>query len=171
MNFKHLLLILPCILAVTVSNAQTTLKIGHVNIQELVQKHPVTDSIAKVIDKEADDLESVYSEMLAEHDKKRNAFEEESANYSDFVRKEKEKELIELAQKIQTFNQSAQKQLQQRNMELLRPIYNQINNEISNIAGLNNFTYVLDVSNGSVAYISPESEDITPLVVAELTVK
>jgi outer membrane protein len=161
MNFKHLLLTFMIILSGSVSNAQHQLKIGHVNIQELAQKHPVTDSISKVIDKEAKDLENLYGEMVEERDKKLKTFEEESAGYSDFVRREKEKELIGLAQKIQAFNQSAQQQLQQRNMELLRPVYDQINSEIKNIAGHNNFTYILDVSNGGVAYISPESEDIT----------
>ncbi|MCY1720734.1 OmpH family outer membrane protein [Prolixibacteraceae bacterium Z1-6] len=151
--------------------AQNILKIGHVNIQELAQKHPSMDSIRAVVEQETKDMEEVYADMIAEHESKLKAFEEESTGYSDFVKTAKQNELIELAQKIQSFRASAEQQLQQRNMELIRPVYENINQEISNIAGYNKFTYILDVSTGSVAYISPESENITPLVLERLQKK
>ncbi|MEN8116251.1 MAG: OmpH family outer membrane protein [Bacteroidota bacterium] len=169
MYFKQLLLTFSVLFIFLGAEAQQSLKIGHVNIQELAQKHPAMDSIKNVVDAEAKEMEKLYGELLTEHENKLKVFETESAAYSDFIKKEKEKELIEFAQKIQTYNQTAQQQLQRRNMELLRPIYEQINQEITNIAGHNNFTYILDVSNGAVAYISPESEDITPLVLENLT--
>ncbi len=148
--------------------AQNPLKIGHVNVQELVEDHPSMDSIKAVIEKEQKEMEELYSEMLTEHENKMKTFEAESSGYSDFVRKAKQKEIMQLAQKIQDYNQSAQQQLQQRNIELIQPVYAEINQEITNVAGAANFSYVLDISNGSVAYISPDSEDITPLVLERL---
>lgn len=145
-------------------NAQTTLKIGHVNVQELVQKHPATDSIQAVIEQEAKDMEEVFAEMLEEQETKLNQFEAENEGYSDFVRKTKQDELLELSQKIETFNQTAQQQLRQRNINLLQPVYDEVNEAIKSISSENNFTYVLDISSGVVAYLSPDSQDITARV-------
>lgn len=163
MKFK--LYLIPLFIFTTiVATAQQTLKIGHVNVQELAGKHPSMDSIRAVVEQETADMQQIYEEMIAEHESKLKTFEEESAGYSEFVRTTKQNELIELAQKVQNYNQVAQLQLQQRNRDLIRPVYEDINQEITNIAGANNFSYILDISTGCAAYISPESEDITPLV-------
>ena len=164
MKIKFLLPLFVILLAAATANAQQTLKIGHVNIQELVQKHPLIDSIQTIIAQESKDMQEIYEEMIAEHEAAIEKFEAESDTYSDFVKQTRQNEILEQSQKIQTYNQTAQQQLQNRNMELIQPIYKEINQEISNIAGAQNFTYVLDVSAGNVAYISPNSEDLTPLV-------
>ncbi|WP_347839474.1 OmpH family outer membrane protein [uncultured Draconibacterium sp.] len=155
--------------AVSVSKAQQSLKIGHVNIQELVQKHPAMDSLRAIVEQESKDMEEIYQEMLEEHEAAIQKFEQENEGYSDFVRETKQNEILEQSQKIQNYNQTAQQQLQRRNMELIQPVYKQINQEISNIAGAQKFTYVLDISAGNVAYVSPESEDLTPLVLEAIT--
>ena len=148
--------------------AQNPLKIGHVNIQELVQKHPYMDSIQAILEKETKDMEDIYAEMLSEHETKLKAFEAESATFSEIKKEARQTEILELAQKIQNYNQTAQQRLQQRNMELIQPIYQEINQEIANIAGYAKFTYVLDVSNGSVAYVDPGSENLTSQVLKKI---
>ena len=168
MKIKFLLATAVILCGAAVANAQNPLKIGHVNIQELVQKHPMLDSLQTVIEKESKDMQEIYEEMIAEHEAAIEKFEAESDTYSDFVKQTKQNDILEQSQKIQNYSQSAQQQLQNRNMALLQPIYKQINQEISNIAGAQNFTYVLDVSAGNVAYISPKSEDLTPLVLAAI---
>ena len=168
MKLKYPIAILFCALAIQFSKAQSSLKIGHVNIQEIVQKHPSADSLRKVLDSETKEMENLYNEMITEHDSKLGVFEKEKSGYSEFVRNSKEKELIEMAQKIQEYNQTAQQQLQRRNMELLKPVYDQINSLIKDISVQNNFTYILDIGSGAVAFVSPTSENISPLVLEKL---
>jgi outer membrane protein len=100
MNLKQSIVFLFCAFAIQFSQAQSILKIGHVNIQEIVQKHPSADSLRKVLDSETKEMENLYNEMIVEHDSKLGVFEKEKAGYSEFVRNSKEKELIEMAQKI-----------------------------------------------------------------------
>lgn len=168
MKIKHLLIFTINLFLGFSIHAQNQLKIGHVHIQELVQKHPDMDSLRAIVEQETKDMETVYSEMLKEHESKLKTFEAENEGYSEFIKTTKQNEIIELAQKIQAYNQTAQQQLQQRNMVLIRPVYEEVNQEINDIATENDFTYILDVSNGAVAYISPTSEDITPLVLKAL---
>ncbi len=171
MKIRILLIGVFLLCGISLLSAQTTLKIAHVNVQELVQKHPDTDSIHAVLQQEAKDMEDVYGEMLDEQKTKLDAFEQESAGYSDFVRKTKQQELLELSQKIETFNQTAQQQLRQRNITMLQPVYNDVNDAIKKVAKENQYTYVLDVSAGVIAYLSPDSEDITARVLEMLQEK
>ncbi len=150
--------------------AQENLKIGHVNIPEIVQKLPESDSIQSVLKKEADDMEKMFQEMLNEHEKSLSKYETEKATYSEFVRNSKEKELMEMSGKIQQFQQTANQQLQKRNIELFQPLYTKINDAISKVAMKENYTYILDLSNGTVAYHSPFSNDLNSTVLKELGV-
>ncbi len=168
MKINYQLLTIVLIFVSLSISAQTSLKIGHVNIQDLVQKHPDSDSIRQVLEAETGEMEKIYMEMITEQDTKLKTFEKEQSGYSEFARKTKENELAEMTQKIQMYNQTAQQQLQRRNMELLQPVYEQINSSIKKIADGNSFTYILDISNGAVAYVATDSQNITPLVMEEL---
>jgi len=70
MNFKLTAAFLISAFSIQFVQAQSTLKIGHVNIQEIVQKHPSTDSIRKVLETETKEMENLYNEMLTEHENK-----------------------------------------------------------------------------------------------------
>lgn len=171
MNQKSIPFIVVLLLSLFSVKAQEVLKIGHVNIPELVRKMPEADSIQKVLDREADEMEKMYSELIGEHQKNVQKYEEEVDTYSDFVKKTKESELMEAAGKIQKFQQDASQQLQKRNMELMQPVYTRLNDAIARVANQNSITYVLDLSNGSVVFHSANSQNINPLVLAELGIK
>lgn len=171
MKIKILLFSLAVILFSYGAKSQSTLKIGHVNVQELVQTHPDIDSIHAVLQQETKDMEDVYAEMQAEQQRKMDAFEKESATYSEFMKNAKQQELLELSQKIQSYNQNAQQIIRQRNMQLIQPVYEEVNSAIADISKEQGLTYVLDVSSGTVAFIGANALDITPLVKARLGYK
>lgn len=168
MKISTFILVLVFLLKVSSVGAQEYLKIGHVNIQELVQQLPETDSIQEVLKKEADDMEKMFEEMIAEHETNVKKFEAEKSSYSEFVRNSKETDLMEMASKIQQYQQNANQQLQKRNMELIQPVYENINKAIEKVALKNNFTYILDLSNGAVAFHSPSSKNLDSQVLTEL---
>jgi outer membrane protein len=148
--------------------SQENLKIGHVNIPEIIQKLPETDSVQALLKKETDELEKMYNEMVSEHDANVKKYEKEKAGYSEFIRQTKESELMDSADKIQQFQQNATQKVQKRNTDLLQPIYDKVNKAIKKVAANEGFTYILDVSNGTVVYQSPGSLNINPLVLKEL---
>ncbi|MCE4563862.1 OmpH family outer membrane protein [Maribellus sp. CM-23] len=164
MKIRFLLVFPIILLTVSMLQAQTTLKVAHVNVQELVQTHPLLDSIQGVLDQEAKDMEQIYADMLEEQQTKMDVFEKESAGYSELMKKTKQEELLALAQKIQNYNQTAQQTLRQRNMELIQPVYQNVSAAINEVGKANKITYVLDVSTGAVAYMAPDAQDITELV-------
>lgn len=150
---------------------QQNLKIGHINSQEILQQLPATDSIQQILAGKANEMEKLYNEMFEDHELNFQKFEEEKSTYSEFVRNSKQKELVDDEIKIQQFRQDATLQLQKRQSELFAPVYEKINQAIEKVSLTNSFTYILDLSTGAVAFFSPTSENLTPLVLKELGVE
>ena len=168
MKQLSLFILLALVLSISFCNAQENQKIGHVNIPEIVQQLSETDSLKKVIETETNEMEKMYEEMIQEHDASLKKYNAEKEKYSEFVRNAKESDLLEMAGKIQQFQQNAGQQLQNRNLELFQPVYAKINQAIEKVALKNNFTYILDLSTGTVAFHHPSAQNINSLVLDEL---
>ena len=143
---------------------QTSLKIGHVDIAEILAALPARDSAAAVLDKETKEFQSTYNEMTSVYNKMFDDYEKSQSTYSDLVRKTKETELLDKQKRLEEFQQNAQTTLQKRNSELIQPILDKIIKAVDKVASENGFTYILDVSKGSVVYTSKDSQNINALV-------
>lgn len=150
--------------------AQDQLKIGHVNIVEIVSALPESDSAQLLLEKDSKELELMLENMQVELNNLVNDIEINLESYSALIKKTKESEILEMRDKIYNFQQNAQQQLQQRNYELLQPIYEKIQKAINEVATLEGFTYILDISKGSVVFTSNNSHNISPLILKMLGV-
>ena len=148
------------------ANAQT--KLGHINSQELLAAMPETDSAQKQLEKIAMEHDLVLEEMSVEFNRK---LEDLNANYeqlSDLVRASKEAELQDLQKRVQSFQQTAEQDLQRQRMELFQPIQEKAVAAVNDVAKENGFTYILDAGTGVVVYMGDDAQDILPLVKAKL---
>jgi outer membrane protein len=146
------------------SFSQTTLKIGHVDIAEILAVLPERDSAAAVIEKETKEIQSTYDDMTAVYNKMLDDYEKGQSTFTELVKKNKESELLDKEKRLQEFEQNASANLQKRNSELIQPILNKILKAVDKVAAENGFTYILDVSKGSVVYTSKDSQNINQLV-------
>jgi outer membrane protein len=144
--------------------SQTTLKIGHVDIAEILAALPARDSAAAVIEKETKEMQSTYDDMTAVYNRMLDDYEKGQSNFSEVMKKSKESELLDKEKRLQEFEQNASANLQKRNSELIQPILNKILKAVDKVAGENGFTYILDVSKGSVVYTSKDSQNINQMV-------
>jgi outer membrane protein len=150
------------------SFSQAVLKIGHVDIAEILAVLPARDSAAAIIDKETKEMQSTYDEMTAVYNKMLDDYEKGQSTFTEIVKKNKETELLDKEKRLQEFEQNASTNLQKRNSDLIQPILNKILKAIDKVAAENGFTYVLDVSKGSVVYTSKDSQNINSLVLKVL---
>jgi outer membrane protein len=152
------------------ANGQEKLKIGHINSQELLAAMPESDSAQKKLEKIAKEHELVLEEMSVEFNKKFESYRKavDEGTLSDLARATKEAELEDLQNRITTFEQTAQQDIQQKRMEIFTPFQEAALNAVNTVAEENGFTYILDTGVGAVVYTSPDSEDILPLVKAKL---
>jgi outer membrane protein len=154
-------------------NAQQKLKIGHINSQELLASMPASDSAQKQLEAIAKEHEAILEEMTVEFNKKLEVYRKatETATLSDLAKNTKEAELQDLQTRIQTFEQTAQQDLQQKRVELFTPVQEAALKAVTAVAEENGFTYVFDTGMGAIAYSSPDAQDILPLVKTKLGIK
>ena len=161
------LMIAALILSAASISAQN-LKFGHINSQELLMAMPERDSAEAKLKKFAKNLQDEIETLQVEFNKKYQDYLQKKATFTDAIREMKEKELSDLQQRSQEFEQTAQQDYQKQQGELMKPIVDKANAAISKVAKANGFVYVFDVSTGAVAYFSDQSIDVLPLVKKEL---
>ena len=102
--------------------AQKNLKLGHINSQELMQIMPGRDSVQTVLQGEVTELETTLKQMQAEAEKRYNDYVANQAGWTELIRQTKQREIQDMSARIQEFQENAQKQLQDREAELTKPI-------------------------------------------------
>ena len=157
------------------TNAQGTkqsLKLAHINTQELLAAMPASDSAQTRIQKEAKDMQETLEEMQVEFNTKYQDYLQNSSTYTDIKRQAKEAELQDLNVRIQQFQENAQQNLEQLRQKLLTPIIDKAKKAIEEVGRENGYTYVFDTSEGTtVVFISDNAEDILEKVKAKLGIQ
>ncbi len=141
--------------------AQKNVKLGHINSQELMQIMPGRDSVQTVLQKEVADLEDQLKMMQSEAEKRYNDYVANQAGWTDLIRQTKQREIQDMSARIQEFQENAQKQLQEREAELTKPIIDRAKKAIEDVAREGGYTYIFD---GAGLLYSQDSEDIMPAV-------
>ncbi|CAG0963368.1 MAG: OmpH family outer membrane protein [Bacteroidetes bacterium] len=144
------------------SFAQKTQKLGHINSNELLMAMPERTKIQKDLEDYAKQLQSQLQTMETEWQGKVQDFKAKEGQMTELIRNTKVKEITDLEQRIQDFQETAQKDLQNKEGELLQPLIDKAKKAIEDVAKENGFTYILDSSVGVLLYTA--GEDILPLV-------
>ncbi len=148
------------------------LKFGHINSDELIRALPEFDSANVKIENLRQELVNALELMTVELNNKSDAYNKESKNLTDIVRQTKEQELIDLNRRIQDFQTNAQQQLQDKQVELLQPVYAKVDKAIKDIGKENGFVYIFDVAKGSLLYFDEtKSVNVMPLAKTKLGLK
>ena len=150
--------------------AQKNVKLGHINSNDLMQIMPGRDSAQTILQQEVAGLEEQLKSMQSEMEKRYNEYMEKQSGWTELIRNTKQRELQDMGTRIQEFQENAQKQLQQREQDLLKPIIDRAKKAISDVAAEGVYTYILDSGSAGVLY-SQDSDDIMPLVKKKLGLK
>ena len=147
------------------------LKFAHINGQELLMVMPEREEAETKLKAYGQDLSDQIEELHVEYNNKVNTYMQSMATFTDAIREAREKELAELQQRIQEFEQTAQQDYQRMQGELMRPLMEKADEAIKKVAKREGYIYVFDLSAGSVVYFSDASIDILPLVKKELGIQ
>jgi len=153
------------------ANAQSKIKLAHVNSTELMKVMPGVDTAQKAIQDFAKELEEVLQTMYAEFEKKYAEWERDGPMWSEIVREVKMKELQDMQNRIKLFEEESQTKFQEKQEELLKPIIDRARKAIEEVAKENQYNYVFDSGLGGALLYSDESDDILNLVKKKLGIK
>ena len=115
------------------------------------------------------DLALKYMKVFSIIDIKYQEYQENNANWLPAILEAKEKELAEMQQRLQQFSQNASMEYSNMQQQLLEPVMQKAREAVEKIGKANGFTYVFDLSAGSIIYFDAvNSTDILPMAKSEL---
>ena len=145
-------------------------KFGHVDYGSIISKMDGIDSIQTIIKNFKAELQAIGEEMAKEFKEKQAALEKLASNSgtSQAVLKIKQEELAAMYKRIQEFADSMDKDVRDKQLELLEPFQTKLVETIKKVAKASNYNYIFDVST-LVFYAA--SDDLTDKVKTELGIK
>ena len=140
---KKLFVIALAALATLTASAQ---QLGRVNFNELVMLMPEMDAARETIAASQKEAEETYSAMVEEYQGKANQYQQKQASWTAAIRESKERELYEIQNRIQEFQNSISQELQQQQNQLMAPINEKAGKAVNEIAKAKGITVLFDAS-------------------------
>ena len=125
-------------------NAQT--KTAHVDVSEIMTKMPAMLDAQKQLDKLSTTYDGEYKKMVEEYQGKLKKYEAEAATVTEAVNGDRSKEVQDMQKRIVDYRDNAQKELQQKESDIVKPIMEKVRASIQKVGKAKGFQYVLDGS-------------------------
>lgn len=133
-------------------NAQA--KIAHIDVQELMTSMPEMKTAQTQIDKIKEQYDKEYRTMVQEYQTKLQKYEQEAPTAGEATNEARSKEMQDMGGRIQQYQQSAAKELEQKQMDLLKPILEKAQAAIQKVAKAKGVNYVLDATSpGTLLFV------------------
>jgi len=123
-------------------------KVAHINTQELITAMPEMKAAQAQLEKLGKTYETEIQGMSTELQNKMKQYDAEASTKTD---EENQKRLVEvqgMEQNIRQYQSQAQQDMQDKNLELLKPITEKAKTAILKVARAQGFDYVLDSTQG-----------------------
>ena len=159
------------------ATAVSAQKFGRVDLAAIVTNMTEFKEAQTNLEAYGRDLQDQLEQIQVEFNKLYVDYEKNVATYSDSVRQLKERELTELQQRFQDFQQIAQQDMQKKEAEIMTPIYEKANEAVKKIAQAGGYVAIFSTTQdqpaaAGLAYFDPaQLTDITPAVKAELNIQ
>lgn len=141
-QIKNLFIAAVLFFGATQVNAQT--KTAHIDVNELLAKMPEMTSAKAQLEKLSKTFDADYSTMVTEYQTKMKKYEGEASTQTEAINETRAKEMQDMGQRIQQFRDTAQKQLQDKEMEIVKPIMDKAKAAIIKVGKAKGFQYVVD---------------------------
>ena len=123
-------------------------KVAHINTQELVEAMPKMKVAQTELEKLAKTYEADIQTMVKEYQNKMKQYEAEATTKTDEENQKRLAEVTGMQQSIGAYQKQAQEDLQKKEGELMKPIYDEARAAIQTVAKAQGFNHVLDSMNG-----------------------
>lgn len=154
----------------SVTMAQNTLKIGHMDMQYVLSAMPEMKQVQSQLQTLQGQLEKQAQAKQKDFEEKYNRYVNEGSQMAEAVRMDLEKELTQMQQNAQEFASNAQKTLQQKESQLMQPLYDKIGTAINDVAKEGNYTYIINagVPGLDIVYYADSTLDVSNAVLKKM---
>ena len=152
-------------------------KFGRVDLAAIVPSMPEYQEAVTNLEAYGKDLQDQLEQIMVEFNTLYSNYEKNAATMTDSVRQLKERELGELQQRYQDFQQIAQQDMQRKEAEVMNPIYTKADEAVKKVAAAGGYVAIFNTagdqpSSAGLAYFDPSLlKDITSDVKKELGIQ
>ncbi len=164
---KKILFLTVALVGLSVAANAQSVKVARVNTQDVMASLPEVDSARIKLESFAKDLQDELETMQVEYNNKLESYNKTKAAMTPVIASQKERDLNDLARRIQERSQTAQEDYGNVQMSLMQPIIGKVEESIKKIAKTLAITVVFDAQDGPV-YIDENTPDITNNVIKDL---
>ena len=138
-------------------------KIVYVNVQEIVQNAPGASDARSTFEQELALYRQELQTMTAAIDSMVSDYQRQEVMLSPQAKTDKQQEIVNRQQALQNRNTELNTQAEQRQQELLQPIFERVNAVIEQVRSENGYYLVIDVAGAGIVAADTRL-DITPIV-------
>ncbi len=109
-------------------------------------KMPAMIDAQKQLEKLSGTYDANYKKMVEEYQTKLKKYDAESATVTEAVNGERSKEVQDMQKRIVDFRDNAQKELQQKESDIVKPLMDKVRTSIQKVGKAKGYQYVLDGS-------------------------
>ena len=166
-QFKTLIIAIVLFFGAQVATAQT--KVGHVDVSALMTTMPAMKAAEAQLTKLKEGYDNEYKKLVAEYQTKAAQYQKEAETAGELLNQTRSQEMQDMGTRIQKYQDDASKSLQDKQIELQKPIYEKALAAIKKVSDAKGLSYTIDATSpGTVLNIGAESIDILADVKKEL---
>ena len=133
--------------AMSFTNAQS--KVAHIASQELIEAMPGYKTAMSDLEKLQNTYDAEIKTMLTEASNTMKRYQQEAETKTEEENAKRAQELQTTEQSIAKYRQNAVQDLQKKEVELLKPVYERARTAVQKVAREKGFDYVLDSTTGT----------------------
>ena len=143
-QFKTFLIAAIALLGFQTINAQA--KTAHVDVNDIMSKMPAVLDAQNQLKKLSDTYTAEYKTMVDEYQAKLKKYDGESTTVTDAVNQTRQQEVQDMAKRISDYQETAQKDLQKKEADLMKPITEKVKASIQKVGKAKGYQYVLNAA-------------------------
>jgi outer membrane protein len=121
-------------------------KTAHVDVNEIISKMPAMLDAQKQLEKLSATYDAEYKTMAEEYQNKIKKYDQEAATVGDAVNATRQTEVQDLVKRITEYRDNAQKELQKKESDLVKPLMDKIKASITKVGKAKGYQYVLNLA-------------------------
>ena len=125
-------------------NAQA--KTAHVDVNELISKMPAMIDSQKQLEKLQATYDGEYRTMAEEYQNKIKKYDQEAPTVTDAINETRQKEVQDLVKRITDYRDNAQKELQKKEADMVKPLMDKLKASINKVGKAKGYQYVLNLA-------------------------
>jgi outer membrane protein len=121
-------------------------KTAHVDVNELISKMPAMLDAQKQLEKLSATYDAEYKTMAEEYQNKIKKYDQEAATVTEAVNQTRQTEVQDLVKRITDYRDNAQKELQKKEADMVKPLMDKIKASIAKVGKAKGYQYVLNLA-------------------------